>query len=430
MWPQMHNILSRIAFCSYAFISICALASCSKEETVSQQRFSVSVSKVEDFSATVIVTHTGTNRDVYYAIAVKGDVEDVYSEISEHHNDRGTQGDSATPYNQKKRIVKLNGLLPDTEYTCIVYGVDDFGDIKGVPAKASFRTESCSIVFEATDIWAIGYRGQDKYNGKTYSKIDVTVQGDVEERFFVRVLNKQVVEKLADPRSVILYAYNDFISEKNETEDENFWIDDKFVFTGSIHYFRYLNQGTYQVYVIGVDANGRLTGHYAYSEEFVFDKYELEADYAYLIGDWEVYDGLGGYFFFTLSEKWANSTLTMSGWGNNDCPLTMNYDPSGAYFLLIPGQTSYNTMTLRPWYLNEENKFIIYYDSIVLTLACTKGKNDDGSFTFSRGFNVNLASGGYASTNGMVLTYYDEKNHLIYYKSSKIQFPFTMSKKK
>lgn len=434
---QKHNILSEIACCLYVFISICALAACSKVEITPQQCFSVSVSKVEDFSATVIVTHTGTNRDVYYAIAVKGDVEDIYMEIDKHHNDIGSQNVVDVPYNQKKRVVKLNGLLPDTEYTCIVYGVDEYGDIKGVPAKASFRTESCSIVFEATDKWAIAYRGQDKYNGNTYSKIDVTVQGDVEERFFVRVLNKQVVEKLADPRSVILYAYNDFISEKNETEDENFWIDDKFVFTGSIHYFKYLNQGTYQVYVIGVDANGRLTGHYANSEEFEFDRYELDPEYAYLIGDWEITDEVGESILFSLSEKWANSTLTMSGWGYNDCPLTMNYNPSGTYILSIPGQSANGcawekdettTMTLRPWYLNEEGKLRIYTSSIVTSLARAKKINKDGTFTFSRAFNIELNNGEYANTNGIILTFYDEEKSLHYYNSSKIQFPFTMRK--
>lgn len=420
-------------------ISICVLDSCSKEETAPDLCYYVSVSTVEDFSATVIVTHTGTNRDAYYAITVKGDVEDISTEIAKHHKSIGSQAVPATPYDQKKRVVKLQGLLPDTGYTCIVYGVDDSGNIKGVPAKISFRTKSSSVVFEEVDKWVITYQGQDKFNDKTYSKVNIQVKGDVEERFFVRIFNKKELENLQDTQSIILQAYNDFVAERNETGNEDFWIDDKFVATGSIYYYQYLYKGTYQVYVIGADVNGRLTGHYAYSGEFEFDRYELEPEYAYLIGDWEIADKAGGSIFFTLSEKWANSTLTMSGWGYNDCPLTMIYNPTSTYFLSIPGQSARGsawgdgdilTMTLRPWYLDDEDKFRIYYDSIVSILARSKGKDVDGSFTFSRAFNIILEDDKYAETNGMLLTFYDEEKDLHYYKSSRIQLPFTMRKKK
>lgn len=434
---KIHDILNRIEYCLFILISICALTCCSKEEIAPELRFSVSVSQIEDFSATVIVTHTGTNRDVYYAIAVKGDVEDISEEIVKHHNNIVNQTASDTPFDQKKRVVKLQGFSPDTDYTCIVYGVDDSGNIKGVPAKASFRTTPCSIVFEETDKWVITYMGQDKYNGRTYSKINIGVQGDVEERFFVRVFNKEEIDNHTDAQSIVLQAYYDFIEEWNEIGDENFWIDDNLVATGSINYYKYLYRGTYQVYVIGVNANGSLTGHYAYSDEFEFDKYELESEYAYLIGDWEVTDAVGNFVFFSLNEKWANSTLTMSGWGFNDCPLTMNYDPSGTYFLSIPGQSANGSawgeedifiMTLRPWYLNEEDKFRIYSSSIVTTLARSKKKNADDSFTFTRAFNIKLDNGEYANTNGIILTFYNADGSLHYYNSSKIQLPFTMKK--
>lgn len=437
MQIRMNHLFRKLTYCLYILISICVLTCCSEDETTPELCFSVSVSQVEDFSATVIVTHTGTNRDVYYAIAVKGDVEDISREIVNHHNRIGNQTVSDTPYDQKKRVVRLRGLLPNTDYTCIVYGIDESGNIKGVPAKQSFKTTLSAIEFEKTYKWIITYQGQDKYNNKTYSRLDIKVQGTVEERYFVRIFNKEEIDNYTDVRALILQAYNDFKESRNENDDENFWIDDKFVSTGSISYYKYLQKGIYQAYVIGVDANGSLTGHYACSEEFKFDKYELEPGYAYLIGDWELTDEVGGSIFFTLSEKWANSTLAMSGWGYNDCPLTMNYDPSGTYFLSIPGQSvkgcawgeeEFVTMTLRPWYLNEENKFRIYTSSVVTTLARTKRKNDDGSFTFSRAFNIKMANGEYANTNGIILTFYDEAGDLHYYNSSKIQLPFTMKK--
>lgn len=419
------------------FIGIWALMGCSEEDIALEPQYSVSISQVEDFSTTVIVTHTGTNRESYYVIAVKGDVEDVSEEVAKHYISVTNKTVSDTPYNQKKRVVKLQNLMPETAYTCIVYGVDDSGNIKGIPAKTSFITTSSTIIFEKTDKWIISYKGQDKYNEKTYSRIDIKVQGDIEERYFVRVFKKQEIDDHPDTRSLILQAYYDFNDDRNETEDENFWIDDKFVSTGNITYYKYLYKGTYQVYVIGVNANGRLTGHYACGEEFDFNRYELEPEYASLIGDWEISDEAGGFLFFSLSEKWANNTLTISGWGINDCPLTMNYDSSGIYFLSIPGQSAKgntrggvetNILTLRPWYLNKEEEFRIFYSSIITTLARAKGKNDDGSFTFSRAFNIQLDNNEYASTNGIVLTFYDEEKRLQYYNSSKILLPFTMKK--
>ena len=433
----INHKIAKFTYCLYILISVCVLTCCSEDETTPELRFSVSVSQVEEFSATVIVTHNGTNRDVYYAIAVEGNVEDIFEEIAKHHRKIGNQTASNTPFDQKKRVVKLQGLSPDTGYTCIVYSMDESGNINGVPAKVSFKTTSNTINFEKTNKWAISYQGQEKYNGRTYSRINIKVQGDVEERFFVRIFNKEELDSHTDTQSLILQAYNDFNKERNETEDENFWIDNKFVATGSVNYYEYLHKGSYQVYVIGVDANGHLTGHYAYSEEFEFDKYELEPEYAYLIGDWEVTDEVGGSVIFTLSEKWANSTLMMSGWGYNDCPLTMNYEPSSTYFLSIPGQSvtgsawgekETTVMTLCPWYLNAEGELRIYTTSIVTTLARTKGKNDDGSFTFSSAFNIKLDNGEYANINGMVLTSYDEEKSLHYYNSSKIQLPFTMKK--
>ncbi|MCQ2297561.1 MAG: hypothetical protein MJZ51_02950 [Bacteroidales bacterium] len=437
MQIQTNHVLTKMSCSLFLLLSICMLVCCSEDKIASDLRFSVSISRVESFSVAVTVTHTGTNRDIYHAFVVEGDVDDIYSEIAKHYVNNGNQITSDVSYDQKKRVVKLHGLFPDTDYTFIVYGVDDSGNIKGTPAKVSFRTTSSAIVFEKTDKWIISYQGQDKYNGKTYSKITIRVQGDVEERYFVRVFNKQEVDTYTDTRSLILRAYGDFYNDRNETENEDFWIEDTFVGVGSMNYYKYLTKGIYQIYVIGVDAMGCLTGNYACSEEFEFDKYELEPEYEYLLGNWKITDGVGKSIFITLSEKWANCMLTMSGWGNNDCPLTMHYDPSGAYLLSIPGQSAVGsagsegtstTMTMRPWYLNKDGEFRIYISSIVMTLACSKGKNENGSFIFSRGFNIILDNGEYASTNGIILTFYDEERDLNYFKSSKIQLPFTMRK--
>lgn len=84
-------------------------------------------------------------------------------------------------------------------------------------------------------------------------------------------------------------------------------------------------------------------------------------------------------------------------------------------------------MTLRGWYIDEEYNFRIYTSQTISTLARAKD-NNNGTFTFYPGFNINLKNDEKATTTGIILTFYNEDNKLHYYNSSKIQFPFTMRK--
>lgn len=411
--------------------------SCSEDDTIPELRFSIIVNEVADFSAKVTITHTGTNRVKYYAFAVEGQISDMEAEIQKHKDSISEESVMTDVYDQKKRIINLSGLLPEKCYTCIVYGIDDIGNVMGAAASTCFTTKASSIEFELNPKWKLSYKGQSKFNNKTYSRIDIDVDGEIEERYFVWVYDVRVIKNYSNANDILLKAFNDFSSKYNELEDEDFWVENNFVRTGSTSYYKYLTKGQYQAFAIGVDANGALTGHYACSEVFEFDHYELEAGYAELLGDWELTDGLGGDIFFTLSEKWANNTLTMSGFGNNDCPLTLKYTPEENYLLTISGQSAVGIswgkveskiMTLRAWYLNEDDNFRIYTSSIIKTLARSKEKNIDGTYTFTRGFNIILNNDEHATTLGMLLTYYNEENKLMYLNSSKIQLPFTMRK--
>lgn len=418
-------------------LSIFTIVSCADEESVSDIRFSIQLNEVAENTTTITVTHTGTNRSLYYAFAVPGEINDIGAEIEKHRSTISNGIVTEEAFDQKKRVIKLLGLSPETRYTCIVYGVDENNDICGIPCSAVFTTTSSTVEFTLNPKWQITYLGQSKINEKTYSRIDVDVIGDISERYFISVYKKEIVNEYKDIRGFLLKAYNDFNSKRNELDDEYFWIEDNFVRTGSTSHYQYLFKGSYQAFAIGVNANGALTGHYASSDVFDFERYELEPAYEELLGDWAFIDEVGGEIFFTLSENWANSTLTMSGFGYNDCPITIKYTPQENYMLTISGQSAKGvtwgeeiskTMTLRAWYLNEDDEFKIYRSSIINTLARSRGKNEDGTYTFSRGFNIALQNDENAKTVGMILTYYNEENHLFYLNSSKIQLPFTMKK--
>lgn len=424
-----------LKYCIISFVSL-IMISCNQEDYMEELQFNISLNEISDFSATITVNHTGTNRDVYYAFVVQGEISDINAEIQKHLSQVLSGTITEELYNQKKRVIKLSELIPETQYTCIVYGLNDTNEIIGIPSSTVFTTKSSSIVFSINPLWKLTYLGQSKYDDKTYSKINIRVDGDVKERYFVRVYNKEEMKDFSDIRNLLLHAYTDFNSERNELNDEYFWIESNYVRTGSTNYYKYLFKGEYQAFAIGVNANGELTGSYACSEIFDFDGYDLDPDYASLLGDWILTDGVGGEIYFTMSEKWANSSLSMSGFGYVDCPLVINYTPNSNFLLTIGGQSvngkawgedETQTMTLRGWYYNEDGNFQIYTSKIISTLARSKARNDDESYTFTSGFNITLDNGNKAETVGVVLTTYKDGKYS-FYNSSKIQLPFTMRK--
>lgn len=418
-------------------LGLLLFANCSEDDTIPELRFSIAVTEVCDFSAKVTVTHTGTNRVKYCAFVVEGKISDIDTEIQKYQNTVSDESMMAELFNQKKRVITLPGLMPQTTYTCIVYGLDEGNKIIGTPSSTFFETTPSAIEFSTNQKWSLKYLGQSKYDKKTFSKINIYVEGDVEERYFVMVYDKKIIDQYSNIQAILLKAFNDFNSQYNDLDSEFFWVEDKFVRTGNTSYYKYLTKGQYQAFVVGVDANGALTGHYAYSDVFDFDHYELEPEYAELLGEWKITDEMGEEIFFSLSEKWANSTLVMSGFGFNYCPLTLKYTPEENYLLTLSSQSAIGvswgddeskTMTLRAWYLNEDDSFRIHTSSTINTLARSKGKNLDGTYTFTRGFNITLNNEEYAKTLGILLTYYNEEKKLMYFNSSKIQLPFTMKK--
>lgn len=436
MYPlKLSDIKKRqiLSCLSLIFVTLLFLTGCSADEPNLVTKFSISVKDVADFSAEVLITHDGTNRDNYYVFTVKGENINITDEIRKHH-DSIQSSSSATPYDQKKRIVKLSGLAPESDYTCIIYGIDESGDPTGISASTLFKTTDTKIIFEENPNWVVCYCGQGFYKGATYSQVSVYVEGNVEERYFIRIYDKATVDGYPDLRDFIIYVYNDFVNERNELGDEYFWMEDNFVRTESTDYYEYLHKGTYQAFAIGVDYMGNITGHYAVSDVFEFDKYELDPDYEYLLGDWVISDEVGGEIYVTFSEKWANSTFTLSGWGNNDCPFEMIYNLFSIEYALelnfqnVLGKTwgddSEKPFSLEGWYSVNDNLKLMSYTS---NLAYAR-KNEDGSYTFRPRFSKTLSSGEKAENLGVVVTYTDSDGFKTYYNSSKLQFPFTMRK--
>lgn len=436
---KLFNIKIKQIYCCLflMFVMLLFMSGCSADEPTLVTTFSVSVREVTDFSAEILITHDGTNRDNYYAFVVKGENIDVMNEINRHHESLKSSSD--TFYDQKKRIVKFGGLSPESVYTCIIYGVDEFGTPTGASASAVFKTSDIKIIFEENPNWSVYYEGQGTYNGLTYSKATVYVKGDVEERYFICIYDKSTIDKYPTTKEFIMYAYSNFANEHNEFEDEYFWLEDDFVRTESTTYYKYLHKGVYQAFAIGVDYVGNLTGHYAFSNVFEFEKYELQQEYSEILGDWILTDETGATITLTFNEGWANNYFTVTGWGYNDAPFKVYYYGKGLYFyglypLTISRQTvvgrkwddgQERELTLTGWYIRDDGTLRFYDTGTALARA---DRNDDGSYTFNATFKKTSGNDGEEAATGILVSYQDDNGKTFYLNSSVIQFPFTMKK--
>ena len=103
---------------------ISIFAGCSKEDFEKEIMFKVELSKVEDYSATLIVTHNATNDDAYYGIIVKGDNPNINEEINKFIlNTDDSQLGKYIHYQCKSKFT-VGDLLPNTTYSFIVFGMN------------------------------------------------------------------------------------------------------------------------------------------------------------------------------------------------------------------------------------------------------------------------------------------------------------------
>ncbi|MBO4906586.1 MAG: hypothetical protein J5486_06075 [Bacteroidaceae bacterium] len=422
-------------------LSIIMLASCSNDTDDANNAmvvFQVAVTDIEPYKATVTITHNGTNRDTYYGFYVRGKVSDVEGEIRKMLASDQRATVLASSFNQRKRVLQISGLLPRNEFTYIVFGLDNDGNLYGTPASVTFTTIASPLVATETSNWTVTDKGHVVYNDYDYTQINVHLEGDVEERYFLHVCEASLPSTYSNVEDFIFYAVDEFSKSENSGGDEDFWLDASVVRTKSTNFYRYLQPGDYVAYAIGLNEDGTPTGSYAKSEVFHVDKYPYVATYAELLNnDWYFVDSNDKWYFVSFKEKHINYTLTMTGWGNyDDFDVTVYFDRNTGKLTFRYQLVTANEVTIDFSSGSKTGKVYLvgaYYD-LADKLKCTRQSHDiawgrlqeDGSYNFEAGFYVTLTDDYRATELGMTFLMRKGSSDLVSF--ARMMFPFTLKK--
>lgn len=234
--------------------------------------FNVSVKKIDGDQVTLVVTHNGSNRDNYCGFALKGEVADVQQAISKYL----ASNSSPSLKEQKKKVIKLNGLAPHTTYTYIVFGLTYEHNVYGVTAVTTFVTGDARWRAELNDNWTVTYHGAALYSDNYYSHISVDVTEESEEAYFVADYQYYDVDNYDSEEAFISFAVDDHNKRWQESNKDDFWKEDFELYTASSQHYAHLTPKVkYVTYAIGLTADGKPTGHYARTEPYIVDAYPM-----------------------------------------------------------------------------------------------------------------------------------------------------------
>ena len=202
----------------------------------------------------------------------------------------------------------FDNLKPKTEYRVIVSRVLADGSMTGNVAELVFKTLRDLDVFEVHPDWKIEYKERrvSKDDVNEESEVFSCVVGDSEDTYIPCLLSKADFEKSYG--NSLRACFEDYVAFRNLEHvkwpevvcDEDIeHIEDR------------LRSGEYVVFMVGVDAEGVLTGYYA-MEEFVIRQEVATDAYRKWVGRW------------TLSGICGDKTITY--------PIEIKADENNLYY--------------------------------------------------------------------------------------------------
>lgn len=414
---------------------ISIFAGCSKEDFEKEIMFKVELSKVEDYSATLIVTHNATNDDAYYGIIVKGDNPNINEEINKFIlNTDDSQLGKYIHYQCKSKFT-VGDLLPNTTYSFIVFGMNEKGIIYGRPSSVTFKTLRSNLIASINPNWEIIYNGHKVHNDTDYSLISVHVSGDIQERYFLVTYPVETVQSYESIEDLIAISTNEMLDYLNSQSDTINWFESDRIRTRSTNFYQHLTEGDYISFIIGLDEYCKPTGHYAKSGIYHVEKYPLVLAYANLLGEWYLTDKTQKTYYVTFSEHIPNKYLIMTNWGNlseSNVPIIVSFNRNDGSIAITnqliyddfkqtftDGTTVEGKLIIRGMYINKNG-----YIKTVNNNPVSGYMETVNSYIFP-GFSLVSEDNSTKFDTGMAL-YIDSKERSIWY--AKMLFPYTMEK--
>ena len=274
--------------------------------------FSIKVLSVDATTAEIKVEHTGTEDDTWYGFAttstnIKVAIMDMVAELTENDDEKVTG-----LFNGYSKTIKLEDLEPETKYNYIVFAITEDGDVYGTEEYESFKT---TTDYKVNSAWTVEYTGR-QYIGEYEYENTVTVTSTDSNPYFTTIVEKSRFDS-TDKEELLkeeLESFMKFIEDYN-TYNEVETTFASWCFTGdSIDAFGLESGHTYVAMAIGATPECKLTGLYAYSEEFQPYEEEMTPEYASWIGDWTFTGANGVAFDISIRKDKSNKTFAMTGW--------------------------------------------------------------------------------------------------------------------
>lgn len=274
--------------------------------------FALKVLSVEANAVEIKVEHTGTEDDTWYGFAttstnVRVAMADMVEELTKNDDQKVTGLEKGS-----MKTVRIEGLLPETKYNYIVFAITPEGDVYGTEEYESFKTIT---EYKVNPAWTVEYTGR-QFIGEYEYENTVTVTSTDSNPYFMTIVEKSRFDS-TDKEELLkeeLKSFREFIDEYNAYYE----VETTFAswcFTGnSIDAFDLESGHTYVAMAIGATPEGKLTGLYAYSEEFQPYEEEMTPEYASWIGDWTFTGANGVAFDIKIEKDKSNKTFTMTGW--------------------------------------------------------------------------------------------------------------------
>ena len=304
-----------------ASVLMLSFVSCEKTsdqvvETIDEVNIMLDVDNVSLETVNIRVRHDGA-ADLLWVYMLTPDLETPAQTLLEEKvaDDIELTGEVVV-YNGQNKSVFLSGLQAKFYYRFICQAIDGVtGKLYGEPAELQFRTRRDPAVFEVNDNWSIE-RGERSINPSDHMEYDnFEISSSDEETYVVLPIKVSDFEFYYknDMRSLFEDYHADFGLEVGSSQWRTI------LKSGDITWSEQrLRSSQWIVYMIGIDADGELSGLY---QEYRFTIEQEVATDAYnrWLGTWQVSDRNGrDLFSISVIPSENNLWFYLAGWeGDN-----------------------------------------------------------------------------------------------------------------
>lgn len=276
-------------------------------------------------SASVRVRHDG-QADLLWVYLHTEDMEteaDVL--LSEKIAEELELSEEIVAYVGQNKSVTLTDLSPKTYYRFICGAIDDVsGKLSGTPSELIFRTKRDPALFEINPNWSIT-RGS-RSTGNDMMEYDNFICTSTDDESYV-VLPIRKVDFEAKPYyGDVRLLFDDFHADFGLEAGDSQW--KKIVKSGDITWSEdRLRSAEWNVYMLGIDTEGELTGLYQ-QISFTIEQEQPTDAYNRWLGTWKVYKDGAEQFELVIIPSENNLWYYVGGWESNNMFQYDTYDPA------------------------------------------------------------------------------------------------------